>query len=129
MNRRVFEYGEPEGEDLPVRDRTYESFGQQGFAMPTYGPDASYGRGEVDFPVGEPLAPVSRTDDRLRDEICERLTDDGHVDASDVEVVVHEGEVVLSGTVTDREQRWRAEDVAAHVRGVIDVMNRIRVRR
>jgi hypothetical protein len=118
-----------EFEDLPVRDRPYESFGQQGFAMPTYPVDPVPHRGEVDFPVGEPIRPPPRTNERVRDEVCERLTDDAHVDASDVEVVVHDGEVILSGTVADRDQRWRAEDVTAHVHGVIDVVNRIRVRR
>ena len=49
-------------------------------------------------------------------------------DASDVDVVVHQGEVVLTGTVPDRAQRDRAIRIAECVRGVIDVMNQMRVR-
>jgi hypothetical protein len=68
-----------------------------------------------------------RSDDRIRDEVCEQLTEDWHVDATDISIEVHDGEVTLSGTVSSREQRRRAEDCAERVRGVHDVFNRLRV--
>lgn len=66
-----------------------------------------------------------RSDERIRDEICERLTWDAWVDASEVEVIVKDGEVLLSGTIDDRAQSWRAEDLAADIAGVEDVVNEL----
>jgi osmotically-inducible protein OsmY len=53
-----------------------------------------------------------RSDERLQELICERLTDDPLVDASDVDVQVDDGEVTLSGGVRDKKMKWRAEDLA-----------------
>ena len=132
-----------EGEDLPVRDRTYESFGQQGVALPTYGDEPEMERGAARVDLGEPVAIADadaprmpsgpkgwqRLDDRIHDDVCTRLTDDGYVDASDIEVIVHQGEVILSGGIADRAQRERAIHIAESVRGVIDVISRLRVSR
>lgn len=68
-----------------------------------------------------------RTDERIHEDVCERLTDDPRVDAFDIEVRVKDGEVTLAGNVTSREQKRRAEDVAALVTGVRDVVNELRV--
>ena len=38
MTPRTWSYGEVEGDDLALRDQPYESFGQQGFAMPDHAP-------------------------------------------------------------------------------------------
>jgi hypothetical protein len=69
------------------------------------------------------------SDERVRDEVCERLTDDRAVDASDVSVRVQNGEVTLTGTVPTREHKRRAEECALRVRGVHDVFNQLRVAR
>src|SRR5262245_20667475 len=42
-----------------------------------------------------------RSDARIYEDVCEALTRDGEVDASDVEVTVEDGQVMLSGTVAD----------------------------
>jgi len=68
-----------------------------------------------------------RSDDRLREEVCERLTDDHYVDASNIEVEVRDGEVTLTGSVESRDQKRRAENVADRLSGVKDVHNRLRV--
>lgn len=70
----------------------------------------------------------ARSDDRIREDVNDRLTDDWRVDASDVEVTVQGGEVTLTGTVSSRDQRRRAEDVAEEVSGVKHVQNNLRVR-
>jgi osmotically-inducible protein OsmY len=70
----------------------------------------------------------TRSDDRIREEVCDRLTDDPVVDASDVEVNVSNCEVTLSGTVDNREERRRAEDCAERVSGVTHVQNNLRVK-
>lgn len=68
-----------------------------------------------------------RSDVRIRDEICERLTHDEHIDASEIEVSVLEGDVLLIGTVEHRDFKHLAEDIAFRVGGVLDVTNRLRV--
>jgi osmotically-inducible protein OsmY len=68
-----------------------------------------------------------RSDERLREEVSDRLMADDQVDASDIEVEVRDGEVRLTGTVPDRWAKRRAEDCAEQVMGVRDVMNQIRV--
>lgn len=68
-----------------------------------------------------------RSDDRIREEICDCMTDDAMLDASDVEVAVVQGEVTLTGSVASRDQKRRAEDVAERVSGVRDVTNQLRV--
>jgi osmotically-inducible protein OsmY len=125
-----------EGEDLPVRDRPEESFGRQGVGLPTYGDEPTVYRGAEKVDLGEPVIPLSppsgpkgwqRRDDRIHEDVCAHLTADGHVDASDLEVIVHHGEVTLNGTVADRAQRDRAMHIAESVRGVIDIVDRVRV--
>jgi hypothetical protein len=135
---RPWAYGDLEGEDLPVRDRPEESFGRQGVGLPTYGDEPTVYRGAERVELGEPVVPGprstpagpkgwQRSDERIHEDVCTHLTADGHVDASDLEVIVHHGEVTLNGTVADRAQRDRAIHVAESVRGVIDVVGRIRV--
>ena len=68
-----------------------------------------------------------RSDDRIRDAINERLTQDRFVDASDIDVVVKRGEVTLTGAVDSRLARRRAEDIADAVLGVTHVQNNLRV--
>jgi hypothetical protein len=50
------------------------------------------------------------------------------VDATEIEVTVSDAEVTLTGTVTSREQRRRAEDIAESVSGVTHVQNNLRVK-
>ena len=69
-----------------------------------------------------------RSDERLRDEISDRLMEDDTVDASDIEIRVSSGEVTLAGTVPDRWMKRQAEDCAEQVMGVREVMNQLRVR-
>jgi hypothetical protein len=67
-----------------------------------------------------------RSDERIREDLCDRLTDDGGIDGSEIEVQVQGGEVTLSGTVADRAQKRRAEDIAESCSGVGNVTNNIR---
>ncbi len=69
----------------------------------------------------------TRSDDRIREDINDRLSDDPWVDASEIDVTVTNGEVTLTGTVNDRSDKRRAEDLAEAVSGVKNVENRIRV--
>jgi hypothetical protein len=68
-----------------------------------------------------------RSDERLLEIICERLTEDSHVDASDIEVQVTNKEVSLTGTVRDRWSKHHIEDVVAECSGVTEIHNQLRV--
>ncbi len=68
-----------------------------------------------------------RSDERIKDDINDRLSDDPYVDASDVEVLVENGEVTLSGRVMSKAIKRRAEDIAESVSAVSNVENRIRI--
>lgn len=68
-----------------------------------------------------------RSDERIREDVCELLLADGEVDASDIEVSVASGEVTLQGTVPDRRMKRAAEDLIEAVSGIEQVDNRLRV--
>lgn len=69
----------------------------------------------------------SRSDERIKEDINDRLSDDPFVDASDIDVTVSNGEVTLTGNVDHRSTKRRAEDLAEAVSGVKNVENRLRV--
>ena len=69
-----------------------------------------------------------RSDERIKEDVNDRLSDDYYIDASDVEVSVSNTEVTLTGTVNSREDKRRAEDIAESVSGVTNVENRLRVK-
>jgi hypothetical protein len=68
-----------------------------------------------------------RTDERITEEVNEKLTEDGYVNANDIEVQVKNGDVILSGTVQSRQEKRRAEDIIERISGVKDVENKIKV--
>jgi osmotically-inducible protein OsmY len=70
-----------------------------------------------------------RSDERIREDINDRLTDDWYIDASETEVVVNNCMVTLMGRVETRDEKRRAEDIAESVSGVTDVSNQLRVGR
>jgi len=70
-----------------------------------------------------------RSDERIHEEVSDRLTTHPDVDASDIEVRVANGVVTLAGTVEDRHQKRIAEFIAEDVVGVDDVNNELKVRR
>ncbi|MGH7272507.1 MAG: BON domain-containing protein [Polyangiaceae bacterium] len=70
-----------------------------------------------------------RSDERIYEDVCEMLTRNGAIDASDVVVTVKQGKVVLSGTIATRTQSHVAEGVAGETFGVVEVQNSLCVRR
>jgi osmotically-inducible protein OsmY len=71
----------------------------------------------------------TRSDERIREDINDRLTDYDYIDASDIEVNVENGEVILTGLVENRYEKRMAEDIVEDVSGVRNVENRIRIKR
>jgi len=70
-----------------------------------------------------------RSDERLLEAVCETLTEDPHIDASEVTVAVKDKVVTLTGTVSDRRQKYLIEEVVEECHGVSDVRNELRIRR
>src|SRR5690606_34248740 len=68
-----------------------------------------------------------RLDARIHEEICERLSDDATVDATDIDIKVKDGVVQLEGSVETRRMKHRAEDIVADCSGVKDIENRLTI--
>ncbi len=69
----------------------------------------------------------ARSDERIREDLNERLTEADDLDASDLTVEVSNGVATLGGMVPQRWMKHRAEDLADGCTGVRDVRNQIRV--
>lgn len=70
-----------------------------------------------------------RSDERLKEMICEKLTDDEAIDASEVSVEVSNREVTLTGTVSDRQSKYQIEELVEQCGGVQEIHNQLRVSR
>jgi len=68
-----------------------------------------------------------RSSDRIREDVCDRLSDDDRLDATNIQVQVTGTDVILTGTVSDRYQKRYAEDLVESISGVHNVENRLRV--
>jgi hypothetical protein len=69
-----------------------------------------------------------KSDQLLREEVCELLKWDPEVDATAIEVFVNHGIVILKGSVDSRHAKRRAEYLLDHLRGVVEVKNKILIR-
>lgn len=111
-------------------------YGPYGYSNPPYGypgtpiphtgtmPNArSYG-GEF---RGRGPRGYRRPDEQIKNDICERMCESPELDATDIDVTVVNGEVILGGTVSSRHAKRLAEDIADSVVGVRDVHNEIRL--
>ena len=68
-----------------------------------------------------------RPDERIREDVSDRFTDDEWLDASELTVHVRQGVIILAGLVPDRQQARRAECIAYAISGVRGVANKLRV--
>ena len=73
-------------------------------------------------------ATLTHTDQEIQADVMAELRWDPSVPANEIGVVVKDGVVTLTGTVDTYMKKWRAEEVAHHVNGVIAVANEIQVR-
>jgi osmotically-inducible protein OsmY len=92
-----------------------------------FGDDDAARRREADHRGKGPKG-YRRSDDRIREDVNDRLSDDPNVDASDIKVMVENGEVTLKGQVSSRQENRHAEDCVERVSGVSHVQNNLRVR-
>ncbi len=71
-----------------------------------------------------------RSDERIKRRcVSDRIWHLDRIDASDVEIHVQNGEVTLTGTVTDRRAKWDLENLVDQIGGVNEIHNQLRLRR
>lgn len=70
---------------------------------------------------------VKRDDSEIRDEVAFEISTDDILWSQDIDVKVNEGIVILSGKVDTGYDRVHATTVASRIRGVKEVVNKIRV--
>jgi hypothetical protein len=114
-----------------------DRFGGMGMSRGGYGYGGGYGMGDRMGGMGMDQNRQQRTgrgpkgyqrsDERIREDVCEMLSDHDWLDASEIEIQVKSGEITLTGTVMDRQSKRLAEDLAEQARGVKDVHNQLRV--
>lgn len=98
-----------------------------------FGDEEAERRRDRDLRIGEPQhrgrgpKGYRRSDARILEDVNDRLTDDPHIDAFDIDVVVSNREVTLNGTVSSRFEKRHAEDLAESVSGVSHVQNNLRI--
>lgn len=130
------------GTGFPGRGGPGFAGGHYGFGQGSLEPDWRAGRRH---PVGEEVAATGRrsperryppgpkgyqrSDERLREDISDRLMEANDIDSSEVTVAVSGAKVVLEGTVPERRMKHAIEDLADACPGVLDIENRIRVKR
>lgn len=108
-------------------------------AMPSRQSGYDYGRYGGSFGAREPLREAwnpdrgpkgyTRSDERIREDICERLHHEPYIDVREVGVQVRDGTVTLEGTVPRRVMKHRIEDICEACSGVREIDDRISVER
>lgn len=68
-----------------------------------------------------------RSDERIREDVCERLSDSPYVDAREIEVYCSQGIIRLEGRVDSRATKRYVEALADSCPGVRDVENRLTI--
>lgn len=71
----------------------------------------------------------TRSDERINEDISEKLWQADHVDSSEVTIAVEDAIVTLTGSVPERWMRHEIEDIADSCMGVKDIVNNVRVLR
>jgi osmotically-inducible protein OsmY len=101
--------------DFSSSQRSRSGFGREGY-------------GESGAHRGKGPKGYTRSDERLKEVICEKLTDDPMIDASEINIEVTGQTVKLTGTVDDRSTKYEVEELIERCGGVKDIDNQLRVR-
>jgi hypothetical protein len=133
-------YGERNFAQRDWGNRAYGEAGDRdrGYGYQQQGRDESWGQQlrDAGHQVAQKVKRVfrgpkgyKRSDERIREDVSDRLAQQDHLDPSEIEVSVSNGEVTLTGTVENRNEKFLAEEIADDVSGVNDVHNQLRIRR
>jgi len=120
-----------------------QSQGSQGYSPTHYGTQHSgsdfgqhYGTGQSLYENDGFASPnksgrgpkgYKRSDERIKEEVCDLLTSHPEIDPSEVDIQVSSSEITLTGTVDNRHEKRLIEDLASSVSGVTEVNNQLRV--
>jgi len=117
------------GQDLEPRMRRDFNYGNQNFGGGFGGgmDQGLTGLDERKNHAGRGPKGWRRSDERIKDEVCEILEREPQVDASEIEVDVNQGIVTLRGHVDSRLAKRRAEDCIEDCPGVKDIRNELSV--
>jgi hypothetical protein len=126
------------GFDQRTRQRNYGSLAEDTFSAgrdwassnPGWQPRSGgreewQGRSQRSFRPGP--KGYTRSDERVKEDICERLMLANSVDSTEVTVNVKDGQVTLEGSVPSRRMKHTIEDLVDATPGVKDIENRLRV--
>jgi osmotically-inducible protein OsmY len=111
--------------DQPYPSGFQSDFGSSQRSRSGFG---SEGYGESGAHRGKGPKGYTRSDERLKEVICEKLTDDPMIDASEINIEVTGQTVKLTGTVDDRSTKYEVEELVERCGGVKDIDNQLRVR-
>lgn len=89
--------------------------------------DAERRRNQDQDHRGRGPANYTRSNERLLEDACERLTHDRYLNASNINVTADDNEITLDGTVDSRQAKRRAEDCVHDISGVKHVQNNLRI--
>jgi osmotically-inducible protein OsmY len=111
----------------PYNASNDRSYGGQGYGQRDSG-EQSWGEPRMRGPhAGKGPQGFQRSDERIKEQVHEALTDHDHLDATHITVDVKNGDVTLTGTVDDRQAKRLAEDVVERCTGVKEVQNQLRI--
>lgn len=115
------------------RSRFAEPYTGGEFARTQYGMGSQYSRDWVNTPFpmnhfGKGPKGYVRSDERIREDVCESLFQNPAVDASDISVQVLDGCVWLQGSISNRASKREAEICIEHLPGVVDVINQLQLK-
>jgi hypothetical protein len=135
------QYGSPGGWNEPYGEgQQYSPSGDYGGgSSPGYGyGDQGYGNqgwssrsqrfGQQGQHQGKGPKGYQRSDERIKELLCERLREDPEIDPSEVTITVQGGKITLEGTVDSRQTKHAIEEAADQF-GAADVQNNLRVQR
>jgi hypothetical protein len=103
-------------------NNTRQSYGQGGQGGRSEGGRLPHGPFSGRGPRG-----YQRSDERIREDVCEMLTHHGDIDASSMDVDVSQATVILRGTADSGRVRRMVEELVEDIPGVRDVQNDLRV--
>lgn len=115
----TYNFNEPH----PTRDNSDYNLGQS--STPWLRRDENKSRKGEHY--GKSPKGYSRSDERIKEEVCEALMRQGDIDPSDIQVEVKDGVVILEGSVSSRQDKYRLEHAIENVLSVQDIDNNLRL--
>jgi osmotically-inducible protein OsmY len=115
-------FGRDYGNRYPLGSSVEEAWGRGGPGAERFAGESSYPRSHR----GKGPSNYERSDERVKELICERLSDDDDIDASGISVTVSDGEAKLEGTVSSRWEKYLVEDCAEQC-GAKEITNNLKI--